>query len=138
MRDFAKRVIVCATRDNASPETKAAAAFRVVEELRPHLASLMGSAGFHALTARALALVAAEVHWLRALHIKVDGSWEGLDEQKAHVDSEKLLDGMVVLLAQLFGLLAAFIGENLTLHLVREIWPKLPLAGLEFGNGVEK
>jgi hypothetical protein len=41
----------------------------------------------------------------------------------------------VVLLAQLLGLLNAFIGEVLTLRLLRDVWPKIPLDNLEFGNG---
>ena len=41
----------------------------------------------------------------------------------------------MVLVAQLLGLLVAFIGETLTLRLVREVWPKLPLNDLDFGRG---
>jgi hypothetical protein len=40
----------------------------------------------------------------------------------------------VVLLAQLLGLLVAFIGENLTLRLMREVWPKVPLNELDFAS----
>jgi hypothetical protein len=40
----------------------------------------------------------------------------------------------VVMLAQLLGLLVAFIGENLTLHLVRDVWPKVRLDDVEFGT----
>jgi hypothetical protein len=32
-------------------------------------------------------------------------------------------------------LMAAFIGEILTLLLIREVWPKIPLNDLDFGNG---
>jgi len=31
----------------------------------------------------------------------------------------------------LLGLLVAFIGENLTIRLVREVWPKAPLNDLD-------
>jgi hypothetical protein len=41
----------------------------------------------------------------------------------------------VVLVAQLLGLLVTFIGEDLTLGLVREIWPKLSLDKSGFGKG---
>jgi predicted transglutaminase-like cysteine proteinase len=40
-----------------------------------------------------------------------------------------------LLLAQLLGLLVAFIGEDLTLRLVREVWPKLSLNDLDLGTG---
>src|SRR5450759_2479395 len=124
MRDFAERLIVYETRENKSSETKTQAAFLVGEKLRPQLAALMGNVGFRALLSRALALSNAEIPWLRAVHVKADGSFEALDELGAQVDPDKIFEGRVVLLAQLLGLLVAFIGEILTLRLVREVWPK--------------
>ena len=95
----------------------------------------MGNGGFRALLSRALALANAEVPWLRAVQVKADGSLEGLEELHAQLDPDEFFEGRVVLLAQLLGLLVAFIGENLTLRLVREVWPKVPLDDLDFGNG---
>ena len=93
----------------------------------------MGNVGFRALLSRALALANADVPWLRAVHVKADGSLEGLDELGAQVDPDEIFQGCVVLLAQLLGLLVAFIGEDLTLRLVRDVWPKLSLNNLDFG-----
>ena len=135
MRDFAERLIAYETRGNKSSETKTPAACLVGEKLRPHLATLMGNVGFRALLSRALALANAEVPWLRAVHVKADGSLEGLDELEAQVDPDEIFEGCVVLLAQLLGLLVAFIGENLTLRLVREVWPKLSLNDVDLGTG---
>jgi hypothetical protein len=136
IRDFAERLIIYETRGNKSFETKTTAVFHVGEKLRPHLATLMGNLGFRALLSRALALANAEVPWLCAVRVKADGSLEGLDEVEAHVDPEEVFEGRVVLLAQLLGLLVAFIGENLTLRLVREVWPKLSFNDFDFGKGV--
>jgi hypothetical protein len=135
MRDFAERLIAYETRGNKFSETKVPAAFLVCEKLRPHLARLMGKVGFRELLSRALALANAEVPWLRAVHVKADGSFEGLDELGAQVDPDEIFEGRVVLLAQLLGLLVTFIGEDLTLRLVREVWPKLSLNSLDFGKG---
>jgi len=135
MRDFAERLIAHETRENKSSETKTSGPFLVGEKLRPHLAPLMGNVGFRALLSRALALANAEVPLLRAMHIKADGSFDGLDELGAQVDPDEIFKGRVVLLAQLLGLLVAFIGEDLTLRLVREVWPKLSLNNLDFGIG---
>jgi hypothetical protein len=55
---------------------------------------------------------------------------EGLDELAAQVDPKEIAEGSIVLVAQLLGLLVAFIGENLTVRLVREVWPKLSLSDL--------
>ena len=137
MRDFAERLIAYETRGNKSSDPKTPAAFHVCEKLRPHLALLMGNAGFRALLSRALALANAEVPWLRAVHVKADGSLEGLGELEAQLEPEEIAEGKVVLVAQLIGLLVAFIGESLTLGLVREVWPKVRLNDLDFGKGDE-
>ena len=140
MRHFAKRLIVYETRGDKSSKTEKTAAFPVPENLRPQLASLMGEGGFRALLARALALAAAEVSWLRAVQVKADGTLAGLEELPAQFDPDELLEGRVVLLAQLLGLLVAFIGEKLTLRLMREVWPKVPLNdfGSDDGEQYEK
>jgi hypothetical protein len=134
MRDFAERLIAHETKGNRSSKTKALAACLVSEKLRPQLATLLGSLGFRALLSRALALANADVPWLRAVQVNANGSFEGLDALGAEVDPDEILDGCVVLLAQLLGLLVAFIGEDLTLRLVREVWPKLPLDDLDAGK----
>jgi hypothetical protein len=138
MRDFAERLIAYETKGNRSSETKPAAVFLVGEKLRPHLAMLMGNVGFSALLSRALVLATAEVPWLRAVHVKADGSLEGLGGLGAQVSPAEIFEARVVLLAQLLGLMVAFIGERLTLSLAREMWPKLPLNDLDFGNGDKK
>ena len=135
MRHFAAHLIAYETSQNKSFETKSPAAFLVVEKLRPDLANLMGSAGFSALLSRSLALANAEVPWLRAVHVKSAGSLEGLDGLKAQVGPDEFLEGRVVLLAQLLGLMVVFIGESLTLRLVRDVWPRLSLNDLDFDKG---
>jgi hypothetical protein len=135
MRNFAKRLIAYETGGSKSSGIKTPAAFLVCEKLRPQLAILAGSGGFHALLSRAFALANPEVPWLRTVHINADGSLEGLEELHGHLDRDELFDGGVVLVAQLLGLLVAFIGENLTLRLVRDVWPKVPFDDLIFDSG---
>ena len=141
LRDFAERLIDYETN---ADESRAAnlnipAAFVVCDKLRPHLATLMGNGGFRALLWRALVLANAEVRWLTSVHVKADGTFEGLEEIATQVDPEQLADGGVVLLAQLLGLLVAFIGEKLTVRLVREVWPDAPLNDVVFfGEGKMK
>jgi len=130
LRHFAKRLIVFETQVNKSSPAN----FPVPDKLRPQLTAFTGNAGFQALLTRALALARVEVPWLRAVHVKADGSLEGLTEIQAQLPPAELLEGKVVLLAQLLGLLVAFIGENLTLRLVREVWSKVPLDDLAFDN----
>jgi hypothetical protein len=138
MRDFAERLIAEEARENKSSGSKTPVAFLVCDKLRPHLATFMGKTGFRALLSRALSLAGAENPWLRALYVNVDGTLEGWTELEAQVGQKKITEGGVVLLAQLFGLLAAFIGDNLTLGIVSGMWPKLSLNELNFDEGDKK
>jgi hypothetical protein len=124
MRSLAKDLIAHETSRNKNSKAKAPTAFHVAEKLRPQLANLMGDGGFQALLSRALVLAAAEVSWLAAVHVKADGTLDGLRGPSSTLDPSDFLEGKVVLLAQLLGLLVAFIGSTLTSHLVGEIWPQ--------------
>lgn len=135
LRDFTKRLIDFEIKENVSSETKIPVTCLASEKLRPHLAALMGNIGFRALLARALALANADVPWLRAVHVNSDGSYEGFEELEAHVDREEFFEGCVVLLSHLLGLLVAFIGEELTLRLVRQGWPKLSSNNFDLDEG---
>ena len=68
------------------------------------------------------------------MNVKADGSFEGLHPLGVQRDPDEIAEGGVVVLAQLLGLLVAFIGEELTLRLVQEVWPKLPLDSLDAGR----
>ena len=136
MRDSAERLIAYETMGSKSSKTTIPVTFPVSEKLRPQLATLMGNAGFSALLSRALALANVEVPWLRAVHVEA-GYFKASDEPGAQVDPSDFFEGRVVLLAQLLGLLVAFIGANLTLRLVREVWPKLSLNNLDFDEGAK-
>lgn len=136
MRDLSQRLMAHETEGNKASKTTAQAAFQVFERLRPHLAVLMGNAGFRALLSRALAVADAEVAWLHTVQVNPDGSLQGLDELEAQVSREQMAEGCVFLIAQLLGLLGAFIGENLTVQIVGEVWPKLSLVDLDFDEGV--
>ncbi len=135
MRGVAARLIADETRGGKSAATGPPRVFHVCEKLRPHLATLMGKAGFRAVLSRALAVVSGEVPWMRAILVNADGSLEGWDKAEVPVEAKQLEAGGVLLIAQLLGLLVAFIGENLTLRLVRDAWPKLSFDDLNFTKG---
>ncbi len=85
----------------------------------------MGKGGFRALLSRALVLASAEVPWLRAVRVKAGWRAGRLEVSDAISTPAEFREGKVVLLAQLLGLLVAFIGVNLTSRLVGEIWPQI-------------
>ena len=135
---FAKRLVDYETRGLLSSKTLSPVAFEVSDKLRPQLATLMGIGGFRALLARALLLAGEEVPWLLEVKVKSDATLEGLEELHARLKPNDFLKGQVYLLAQLLGLLVAFIGEILTLRLIHEAWPKFPLHDLDFSTGAKK
>ena len=134
MRHFAKRLTVYERRANTPSETITPPAFQVCEKLRVHLATFMGTAGFRELISCALPRAEAEAPWLGAVQVKADGSLEGFEALNTQRNPDELFEGGVVLVAQLLGLLTAFIGQSLTLRLVREVWPTVPLDDLEAGK----
>ena len=135
MRSIAERLINYETPKSGSTATANTGSFHVTDRLRPHLATLMGNGGFRALLSRALVLASAEVSWLRAVRVSADGTLEGLATPDAGLNPAEFREGQVVFLAQLLGLLVAFIGPGLTLRLVCEIWPQLATDNVDFGNG---
>ena len=137
MRDLAKRLIAFEAGGSKSSEAEAMAHFQVIEKLRPHLATLMGNAGFRALLSRALALACAEIPKLHGVRIKADGSMDGMAEIEAELTAGEVAESRIILLAHLLGLLIAFIGANLTISLVRETWPKLRPDHLNLNKGRE-
>lgn len=131
MRNFAARLIdhEAGLRSAASGIS---AAFSVPDRMRTHLTTLMGDGGHRALMMRSLALAGGEVRWLREIGVGIDGSLEGLDSIREPITPDEALNGGVVLVAHLIGLLVAFIGERLTLQILGEVWPKMPAKDLNF------
>jgi hypothetical protein len=125
LRTLATRLVACELSGNTAADTNSPPAFRVMQKLRVRLSALMGNAGLRGLLSRSLALAGEEILWLRAVHVKSDGSLTGLQELSVEVGSEQFLEGAVELLTHLLGLLMAFIGERLTLLLISEIWPSV-------------
>jgi hypothetical protein len=116
---------------SASVNESTLSAESVCNKLRPHLVTLMGSTGFHALLTRALARATIKVPALRVMHVSPAGAVECLtpvSQDKFAQSSE----GSIMLLAELLNLLCAFIGLNLTLQLIQDLWPELPVNKVNF------
>ena len=136
MRAFAEALIAHDARKYKA--RKPAPAFPVCDKLRPQLSTLVGNTGYHALISRALVLAAAQAPGLRQVKVNGDGTLEGVEALHAKLKPNDFLESHGALLTQLLGLLVAFIGENLTLRLVGEIWPGLPMDNFNFGRGGKK
>ena len=121
-RAIAQQLLAYEAGGGTPSEANAAAAFRVSEKLRQPISTLAGASGFRALLSRALTLAKAQVPGLGAVQVKLDGSLEGLNEPC----DDQVPEAGVLVIAQLLGLLGVFIGENLMLRLVVDVWPELP------------
>ncbi len=138
LRTFAQRLVACEEAETKAAGMGTPASFQACERLRPHLITLMGKGGFRGLLARSLALAVAEAPKLGGIRLKVDGSIEGLEELREKLTPSEFQEVGLLLLASLLGLLVAFVGEKLTLRLVREVWPKVPLHSLSLESTDKK
>jgi len=127
MRDFAQGLVAREAKGNKSSGTKAPLVLgAVVDKLRRPLIILAGTHVFRSLLSRALALAIDEVRWLRAVHLKADGSLE-FPADMAQLHQKEIAHAEGVLITQLLGLLLTFIGEALTLRLLQDVWPGAPV-----------
>ena len=138
LREFARRLIKFEAKGKKSRQTQLPIMALINEDLCPHLSNIMGNAGFRALLSRSVALAQTELPWLSTVQVNADCTLDGLNELHAQVGPQDFFDGSVVLLAQLVGLLVAFIGESLTLRMIGELWPKLSMADLEISRKGKK
>lgn len=117
---------------------QAAVCVCVCEKLRGPLATLAGVAGYRALISRALALAKAEVPSLGSVQVREDGSLDVPLAVEPQRDMDETQKGGAALVAQLLVLLVTFIGEALTMRLVRDAWPDAPFEGIASESETEK
>src|SRR5687767_5037903 len=89
---FAQGLVAREAKGNKSSINKSKAPLvfgAVVDKLRQPLIILAGTLVFRSLLSRALALAIDEVRWLRAVHVKADGTLEGPAEM-ARFDQKEI------------------------------------------------
>ncbi len=131
MRDLAQRLLDYEAFASGAPDLEAeSATLRVYEKLRRSLGAFAGVAGFCSLASRALTLARTDAPSLGAVRVSADGSLYGLSEIEQQLVIDKILadefpagEGGIILIARLLGLLHLFLGEALTLSLLRVTWP---------------
>lgn len=105
-------------------------ATQVVDELRLRLVKLAGIDGFRSLLARALVMARKEAPSLCDVQVRDDGTLQGFDVEHLHqANAETSAEAGAILVAHLLDLLITFIGEPLTLQLVRDAWIDASLNG---------
>jgi hypothetical protein len=137
MRDLARRLLAYEAVAGKNSEPAEFATLRVYEKLRQGLGEFAGVAGFQSLASRALVLAKTEAPSLSTAQVAADGSLQGLGEFELQlgIDKERAGEGGIILIARLLGLLLIFLGEALTLSLLRVKWPEAALDDCNSKNG---
>jgi hypothetical protein len=151
MRDLAHRLLTYEAIAEKTSEPVGSATLRVYEKLRQSLGTFAGAAGFQSLAFRALTQAKSEAPGLWAVQVAADGSLQGLGEfepqsgefepQSGEFEPQlgsgknQVSEGGVILIARLLGLLLIFLGQTLTLSLLRNSWPCAALGDHNSGNG---
>jgi hypothetical protein len=125
LRQLALKALAQRAGSAAGAAALAAAAQRAYDDLARVSAPLIGQVGVDALTGRALHLAQRAHPWL--VHTRAPEQWKGpfdqiifcLEQQDPAVATEAA--GAVF--GTLTGLLVSFIGEPLTVGLLRQAWP---------------
>ena len=125
MRDLAQRLLAYEANADGSSEPVGSTTLRVYEKLHQSLGELAGTAGFQSLASRALTLARSEVPSLSAVQVAADGNLQDMSAIEPPINAEKarVHEGGVILISRLLGLLLIFLGEALTMNLVRDVWP---------------
>jgi hypothetical protein len=129
MRDLTQRLLTYEASAGNTSESMESTILRVYEKLRGNLCLLAGVAGFYSLASRALTLARSEAPGLSAVQVAADGNLQGMSaiESSTNVKTEGVYEGEVMLISRLLGLLLIFLGEPLTMNLVRDAWPDASL-----------
>ena len=125
MRDLAQGLLAYEAGADKNSEPIESPTLRVYEKLRQSLGGYVGVAGFYSLASRALALAKPEAPSLNTAQVSGDGALQGLSEIETQIGMNKDLvgEGGIILIDRLLGLLRIFLGEALTLRLLRNAWP---------------
>jgi len=112
----------------ADPASLFGAGERVCQKLSVRLSRRVSPDGSHAILSRTLHLARVEFPFFEGVRAgRAPGmGLEGLDARLHDVDAGEARQGLLVVVRTLLDLLVGFIGEELTLRMVREVWPDLP------------
>ena len=125
VRSWARRLPAVEAANQSASETQMQEGVRISEKLRLSLMQFVGPDGFTALLRRALALAKADVPSLQNVNVTADGRLKTMTEFAA--DAGKDIEAATVITEHLLGLLVTFVGESLTIRLMRNAWPETSL-----------
>jgi hypothetical protein len=144
MRDLAHCLFALEAAAGNTSEPEESETLHVYEKLRQSICALAGVAAFQSIAFRALMQAKSEAPGLWAAQIASDGTLEGLGEFEPQPDDfepqlgsgkQQIGDGGVIFIDHILGLLLIFLGETLTINLLRNAWPGASFDDRNAGNG---
>jgi hypothetical protein len=130
IRDLAQRLLTYEAGADTNCRPAKSATLRVYEKLRQSLTAIAGATSFKSRACRALVLAKSEDIGLGVVQITADGFLQDFSEYEPQVDIDKGQNSIyqanergIILIARLLGLLHIFLGEVMTLCLLRDAWP---------------
>lgn len=136
LRKWSRRLLEHQADNPSHPQALLAAAEPVCQGLQEKLITLIGSDGCRVLISRAWVLTRREFPALNPIETNGNCHLQGQDKSLQGLDAEQAAEVQVVMLANLLWLLMIFIGEDLSMHLMYELWPDLPPG--ELGSSAEE
>jgi hypothetical protein len=128
LSDFAQRLLRHEADKGDESSGFAGALDRACGALHDRLAPLISSAGFQTLIGRAVQLASRDFPFLATVTFATNTrcSLSGLPGALEGRAPDEVADALTAVLAHFIWLLVIFIGENLGLRKVREVWPEVP------------
>ena len=138
--DLARRLLEHEAGGARDADALAAAVEGACRKLSDELETLVGRGGAAALLGRAVSLAKREFSYLAAVRLQADGplSFDALRESLQGRTPGEAQAASTALLANLLGLLANLLGEDMGLRPVTSVWPNLlPGPGSPTGGETE-
>jgi hypothetical protein len=132
VRQLARRILTQMHPADPLPQEVAASAVQIHTKLLTCLSTILGEAGGLALFRRSLRLTEATFPLFSAVRdANLDALLSAVSTCLHAQPADVAHEASVELLAIQLELLATFLGQRITDHLVREVWPDLPPAPSE-------
>lgn len=120
-RDLARILVAREAKESVTSLHSEPATVRAYERLRRQLGAPVGADGFQALASRALALAKSQSPRLNRVQVTTNGVLLGLGDIEPEPAGGEDGEAGIILIAQLLGLLLAFLGEATTLRLIEDL-----------------
>ena len=137
MRDLAQRLLTYEANLGDASEQVGSVTLRAYEKLRRCLGELAGPAGFLSLASRALAAARSETPYLSGVQLIANGDLTGMIaiESSINFDKDGDYEAGASFISHLLGLLLIFLGQALTINLLRDVWQDADLGRHRSENG---